>query len=61
MVLGGEEIEGGGLKSAFRGGFTDASFAKKNGLPTLGDGLADGGEFFKSVDHGRRTWDTMRG
>ena len=61
MVVSGEEIEGGGLKSTFGGGFAKASFAEENGLPTSSDGLADGGQFFKSVGHGRRTWETMRG
>jgi hypothetical protein len=60
MILGGEEIEGFRLKGAFVGGFADASFTKKNGLLALGDGVANGGELFKSVDHDRRTLEIMR-
>ncbi len=60
MILGGEEIEGFRLEGAFVGGFADASFAKKNGLLAFGDGVANGGELFKSVDHDRRTLEMMR-
>jgi hypothetical protein len=60
MILGGEEIEGFRLKGAFVGGFADASFTKKNGLLALGDGVANRGELFKSVDHDRRTLEMMR-
>jgi len=59
MILGGEEIEGFRLEGAFVGGFADASFAEKNGLLALGDGAANRGEFFKSVDHDRRTLEMM--
>ena len=61
MILGGEEIEGFRLKGAFVGGFADASFAEENGLLALGDGVANGGEFFKSVDHDRRTLEIRSG
>ena len=60
MILGGEEIEGFWLKGAFVGGFADASFTEKNGLLALGDGVANRGELFKSVDHDRRTLEMMR-
>jgi hypothetical protein len=59
MILGGEEIEGFWLKCAFVGGFADASFTEKNGLVASGDGVANGGELFKSVDHDRRTLEMM--
>ena len=61
MVLGGEEVEGFRLKCAFVGGFADAGFAEKDRLATLSDGLADGGEFFESLDHDRRTLEMRSG
>jgi hypothetical protein len=60
MILGGKKVEGFWLKGAFVGGFADASFTEKNGLLALGDGVANGGELFKSVDHDRRTLEIMR-
>jgi hypothetical protein len=60
MILRGKKVEGFWLKGAFVGGFADASFAEKNGLLALGDGVANGGELFKSVDHDRRTLEMMR-
>ena len=60
MILRGKKVEGFWLKGAFVGGLADASFTKKNGLLALGDGVANGGEFFKSVDHDRRTLEMMR-
>jgi hypothetical protein len=60
MILRGKKVEGFWLKGAFVGGLADASFAEKNGLLALGDGVANGGEFFKSVDHDRRTLEIMR-
>ena len=60
MVVSGKEVEGFWLKCAFVGGFADAGFAEKDRLAALGDGVANGGEFFKSVDHDRRTLEMMR-
>ncbi len=60
MILRGKKVEGFWLKGAFVGGFADASFTEENGLLALGDGVANGGEFFKSVDHDRRTLEIMR-
>jgi hypothetical protein len=60
MILRGKKVEGFWLKGAFVGGFADASFAEENSLLALGDGVANGGEFFKSVDHDRRTLEIMR-
>ena len=51
MILGGEEIEGFWLKCAFVGGFADASFAEKNGLLAVGEGVDKGSEFVKPGDH----------
>ena len=59
MILCGKKVEGFWLKDAFVGGLADASFAEKNGLLALGDGVANGGELFKSVDHDRRTLEMM--
>jgi len=59
MILRGKKVEGFRLKGAFVGGLADASFAEKNGLLALGDGVANGGELFKSVDHDRRTLEMM--
>jgi hypothetical protein len=59
MILRRKKVEGFRLKGAFVGGFADASFTKKNGLLALGDGVANGGELFKSVDHDRRTLEMM--
>jgi len=59
MILRGKKVEGFRLKGAFVGGFADACFTEKNGLLALGDGVANGGEFFKSVDHDRRTLEMM--
>jgi hypothetical protein len=59
MILRGKKVEGFWLKGAFVGGLADASFTKKNGLLALGDGVANGGELFKSVDHDRRTLEMM--
>ena len=61
MILSGKEEEGFRLKCAFVGGFADAGFAEKNRLAALGDGLADGGEFFESLDHDRRTLEIRSG
>jgi hypothetical protein len=60
MILRGKKVKGFWLEGAFVGGFADASFAEKNGLLALGDGVANGGELFKSVDHDRRTLEMMR-
>jgi hypothetical protein len=60
MILSGKKVEGFWLKGAFVGGFADASFTEKNGLLALGDGVANRGELFESVDHDRRTLEMMR-
>ena len=60
MILRGKKVEGFWLKGAFVGGFADASFTEKNGLLALGDGVANRGELFESVDHDRRTLEMMR-
>ena len=60
MILCRKKVEGFWLKGAFVGGLANASFAEKNGLLALGDGVANGGELFKSVDHDRRTLEMMR-
>jgi hypothetical protein len=59
MILRRKKVEGFWLKGAIVGGFADASFTEKNGLLALGDGVANGGELFKSVDHDRRTLEMM--
>ena len=59
MILRGKKVEGFWLKGAFVGGLADASFTEENGLLALGDGVANGGELFKSVDHDRRTLEMM--
>ncbi len=61
VVMGGKEVKGFGSKSAFGSGLPNPCFAKENRLLACRDGLTNGGEFFKSLDHGRRTWETMRG
>ena len=61
MVVSGKEVEGFRLKCAFVGGFADAGLAEKDGLAALADGVADGGEFFESLDHDRRALEMRSG
>ena len=61
VIKSREKIEGFGLEDAFGGGFAQAGLSQKNGLPTRGDGLANGGKLFESLGNGRRTWETISG